>query len=257
MHIQYRLKTVSIDGEVNRPGIYELIPGEDINDLINISGGLKITAYLPRAQIDRIVPFDERDSIGAERVFKDVNLNHIIQKNQDFKLQDGDKIRISSILDQRQNSVTINGGVVRPGQYEILDSTTVKDLIIKADSLLGDTYMDRLDIIRINPDFSEQLITINLLKAMDNDPEHNIILKDMDVLNVYSTTKMISNEFISVSGHVEKGFVCPKENMTLKDLIFESGGFIDLDFKNRTYLERAELVRVSDKSLNKEIIRLI
>ena len=77
--------------------------------------------------------------------------------------------------------------------------------------------MDRLDIIRINPDFSEQLITINLLKAMDNDPEHNIILKDMDVLNVYSTTKMISNEFISVSGHVKNpGLYVLRENMTLK-----------------------------------------
>ena len=35
--------------------------------------------------------------------------------------------------------------------------------------------------------------------------------------------------------------------MTLYDLIFKSGGFIDKEFKNNTYLERAELItRVQD-----------
>ena len=64
VHIQYRLKTVSIDGEVNRPGIYELIPGEDINDLINISGGLKITAYFQELKL--IVSFHSMKEIQSE-----------------------------------------------------------------------------------------------------------------------------------------------------------------------------------------------
>ena len=41
--------------------------------------------------------------------------------------------------------------------------------------------------------------------------------------------------------------------MTLFDLIFKSGGFLDERFKSLTYLERAELVRVNINSDDKEI----
>ena len=42
--------------------------------------------------------------------------------------------------------------------------------------------------------------------------------------------------------------------MTLYDLIFKAGGFLDEEFKKRTYLKRAELVRVLEDSDEKEII---
>ena len=58
--IPQRLKTISIQGAVKRPGIYELKNDETLSDLFEIGGGLKNTAYLDRAQIDRIVPFEER-----------------------------------------------------------------------------------------------------------------------------------------------------------------------------------------------------
>ena len=50
--IPSRLNTVSIEGEINRSGIYELRPEESLADLIAIAGNLKITAYMDRAQID-------------------------------------------------------------------------------------------------------------------------------------------------------------------------------------------------------------
>ena len=36
--------------------------------------------------------------------------------------------------------------------------------------------------------------------------------------------------------------------MTLYDLIFKAGGYIDEEFKKRTYLDRAELVRKLEDS---------
>ena len=44
-----RLKTVTIEGEINRSGVYELKPKESLGDLINIAGSLKITAYMDRS----------------------------------------------------------------------------------------------------------------------------------------------------------------------------------------------------------------
>ena len=57
--IPKRMKSISIDG-VNRPGIYELKQGEGLKDLLTIADGLKITAYLDNAQINRIIPFKGR-----------------------------------------------------------------------------------------------------------------------------------------------------------------------------------------------------
>jgi Periplasmic protein involved in polysaccharide export len=48
-----RVKTISIRGQIKRPGIYELKDNEGLKDLIDIAGNLNITAYLKRAQISR------------------------------------------------------------------------------------------------------------------------------------------------------------------------------------------------------------
>ena len=102
--------------EVNRLGIYELKGEETLNDLISICGGLKITAYLERAQIDRIVPpFDERESLGMDRMITDVKLGNVLNGGKKFQLQDGDNIQIFSVLDSRENAVEIIGAVSRPG----------------------------------------------------------------------------------------------------------------------------------------------
>ena len=103
--IPKRMKTVTITGEINRPGIYEPDEDEDLMDIIEICGGLKVTAYLDRAQIDRIVPFNQRTEIGMDRMFTDVDLSFLMKSEETFKLQDGDRINIFSVQDQRQNVV--------------------------------------------------------------------------------------------------------------------------------------------------------
>ena len=65
--IPKRKKTITILGEVNRPGIYELKDKESLSNLISMAGDLKVTAYLDRAQIDRIVPFNKRKEMGMDR----------------------------------------------------------------------------------------------------------------------------------------------------------------------------------------------
>ena len=80
--IPRRLKTVSIAGEINRSGIYELKPEESLVDFITMAGDLKVTAYLDRAQIDRIVPFENRKELGMDRMYIDVNLERV-QKAED------------------------------------------------------------------------------------------------------------------------------------------------------------------------------
>ena len=143
------MKTVSIEGEVNREGVFELKDEETLKDLIKIAGDLKVTAYMNRAQIDRIVPYNQREETGMDRMIMDIDLLEILNTDIDYLLQEGDKIQIYSIMDLRPNAVNIQGSISRPGTYDIGDSLYLSDLINKADSLLGDAYMKRVDVIRV------------------------------------------------------------------------------------------------------------
>ena len=253
--ISKRLKTIGISGQINRSGIYELKDNETLKDLIGIAGDLNVTAYLGRAQVDRIVPFEERAQIGMDRVFIDVNLEEILYSKDDFELKDGDKIKIFSVLDLRQNTISISGAVTRPGQYDLGDSLSLKQLIEKAEGLLGDAYDDRVDIVRTNPDNTEKLIKLNLKEVLSEDINQNIYLNSLDRIRIYSRSEMIDEKTVSIDGHIKRpGKYLLQDNMTLYDLIFKADGFLDELFKSETYLKRAELIRLNRLSNEKEII---
>ena len=57
---------------------------------------------------------------------------------------------VFSVFDLRSNVVNIKGAISRPGNYDIGDYLSLNQLIKKADGLLGDAYLDRVDIIRTN-----------------------------------------------------------------------------------------------------------
>ena len=79
--IPSRGKTVSIRGKVNRDGIYELKENEGLNDLIQLSGGLSVSAYTRRIQINRIVPEDKRDMLEMDRMLVDVDPHSILLRS--------------------------------------------------------------------------------------------------------------------------------------------------------------------------------
>ena len=41
--------------------------------------------------------------------------------------------------------------------------------------------------------------------------------------------------------------------MTLYDLIFKAGGFLDEEFRKQTFLERADLIRLNDDNITRSI----
>ena len=251
-----RMKTVSIQGEINRPAIYELKKNEGLLDLIRTAGELKTSAYLNRIQIDRIVPFSQRDEIGLDRIIVDVDLKDVINKRQTIELNDGDQIQIFPIMDTRLNTVTISGNsVVRPGVYDLNEVSTIYDLIMAADSLLGDAYLDRLDIIRIKNDLTEELMKVNLQSVLDKDPNHNLQLHPLDRVLVYNYNQMDPQKSVSISGFVNNPGTYPLyENVRINDLLFTGGGFIDSIRLAQTFLGRADLIRFDEDRITRSII---
>ena len=253
--IPQRLNTVELKGEIVKNGKYEFKSDEGLRDLILIAGGLQSTAYLGRCQIDRVVPFEEREEKGMERMIIDVDLTDFFNSNKNIELQDGDKIEIFSINDIRKNIVQLSGSVLRPGTYHLSDSLKLSQLINKAEGLLGDA-MNRADIIRTNPDFSVELIKVDLKLAMGGDSKNDLFLKNFDRIKVFSSSEMIDTKSVSINGQVKKPGTYPLyENTTLYDLIFKTGGFLDEEFKKSVFLDRADLIRIDENGINFQLIK--
>ncbi len=219
IYISNRGKTISIKGQINRQGYYELNEDETMIDLIRIAGNLKVNAYTNRAQINRIVPNYDRKSTGMDRIVVDINLNKVLSNEQVVNLYDGDIVEIFPIEKISKNYVVLNSSsIARPGKYQLTDGMTLYDLIEKAGGLLNNAYKAKIHIKRINDDLTTKLITIDI--------EQNIDLEFLDEIFIYNNNE-IDNLFsnISIIGPVKKpGTYEFRESNTIGDIIISTGG---------------------------------
>lgn len=253
--IPKREKTIKIIGEVNRPGIYELKPEEYIDDLFSMAGGLKITAYLDRCQINRVIAFENRIEPNNERKVIDVNIKELFQNNDQLNLNDGDLVIVFPISEQPRNAVTISGAVFRDGMYQLTPNMSITDLIDKSGGLIGDAYKERIDITRVGQLLNEDLIKVNLDSAFKDFEKHNLQLEDGDHVRVYSYSEMVTKNFVTVNGYVKKpGRFLLKNNMKISDAIFLAGGTIDDEFNKKVFYSRADLFRFDQNRINRKTI---
>jgi len=243
--IPLRGKTVSIQGEVKRPAIYELKPKEQFSQLLDYVGGLTADAYTKRVQIDRIVPFRHRKDPSIAREVLDVDLEPVLAGKRNIRLFDGDGIQIYSILNVLENAVSIHGAVKQPGRYELNRSVqTVRDLIRMADGLIGDAYQGKADLVRTRDDSTQVHISIDLARALEDHPTENLPLLPRDALYIYSTQDLVDTMSVQIFGEVRApGVYAWRDSMTVYDLLFLGGGLLDEQFLKEVFLERADLFR--------------
>ena len=127
--IPTRGKTIKVAGEINRPAIYEIKEDESFRHYTLLV--VFYPTYGGRAQINRIVPFEERgiNKNSIDRIILDVNLNDIFKNNGNVELLDGDSLTFFSISNQINNYVVARGAIRRPGDFQFYNGMKVKDLI--------------------------------------------------------------------------------------------------------------------------------
>ena len=212
-------RLVSIEGEVKRPGVYELLPNEKFNELINMAGGLLPTGYAKRIQITSVQP-------SIKRVLREVDLSVDPQPNPD--LYDNDSILVLPILEEVLNIVRLDGMVRRPDTYELTSQMRISNLIEKAEGVLGEAFFTRADLFRLNEDEkTTTVIPINLGLALQDDERHNLRLQQRDRLMVYSKfdVEWTAERIVSAQGAVENpGSFERSDKMKISDLIIQAGG---------------------------------
>ncbi len=255
--IPQRIKTVSVSGEINRNKIFELKEDEGFLDLIKMAGGIKTTTYTKRAQINRILPPDQRMAEGINKTKIDVDINNILSSKNDIELFDGDNIVFFPIIGREGNIVEITGAVRRPGRYDLKNGLSFIDLLDKADGLNPTAYLSRAVLIRTN-DFKtldQSYIDINVELALQNNLDHNVELKSGDQIQILDFKSMRFTDVVSITGHVKNpGPVQFRKGMRVIDLVFTGGGFENDQHLKNTYFDKAELY---EKNENGDVTDII
>lgn len=127
----------AISGSVNTPAIYELKGASTLNDLLEIAGGFSSLADTAKITVERVVDHQARKTL--EFPYDD--------SSRDLALQDGDIVRVFSIVPSFQDTVTLRGNVANPGRYPWKPGMRIRDLIPSPEALLTRRYwLDRAAI---------------------------------------------------------------------------------------------------------------
>jgi protein involved in polysaccharide export with SLBB domain len=198
-------------------------------------------AFTSRADIIRTLP-------DSSFEFITFNLEDALKDNstQNVKLMPKDLVRIYSKFDfVDKQFVSIGGFVKEPVTLPYANNLTLLDLLIKSGGLddpirKGSTFLQRGDIIRINPDgISSSIIKFNL-DSVYYKRISNISLAPGDKVILYKTNvNKVIDEYVSIEGEVfHPGKFKLNKNMTVMDLVLQAGGFTEEAFKKEAYLNR-------------------
>ena len=249
-----RHSSVKLEGEVNTESVYELKPGETMADLIRFSGGLRVTATLERFQIERIVPFERRTGIMHSKEVKEFRLGSVSNGKPEIypvTIKDGDIVSVFPISNILINYVNITGAVLLPGKYALKEDMTLGDLIRETGGVLPEAYLNKIHLIRINPDLTTKLFDLDLR----DDATMDFRLESSDRIEIYSIWELMEKNTVMISGHVKRsGWTILDRGAKVSDLILMSGGLEDEKFRKNTYLKRADLIRYNDDGITTRII---
>ena len=285
--------TVTIQGSVKYPDIYQLLPGERVTDLISNAGGLEEDSYLEQAMIVRTLPETK------ETLYIPINLEQIVNKEDhinNLELQYNDVLQIFSrteFLEER--SISIQGHVRMPGTFKSNPGMSLKTLLYLARGPKKDADLNSVELSVItNPgDVNQDSLGATSIVATDDSTQtsaqgggatdsngrrlvRRIAIQEdwesdptLDTIMVYPYTNVkiyskydfIFSREIQIGGAVNRSLTVPlRRGMSLKDLLYFAGGpREDADINEvelYQYIDLSEKGKFGVSSPRKEILRI-
>lgn len=181
MIVRYRTVRASVGGWVNRPGVYDLRPGDTVITLLNFGGGVVTDradlrrATLRKANSSELIPVD---------LFAILNR---ADTTQNYIVEDGDSLNIP----EANNRILVIGQVPRPNSYFYKEPMTVQDALAQAGGEIPTrSWLSRTLVIRERsgmPGVYDR-IQVDIVRFIRNgDSAQNIQLQPGDIVYVPET----------------------------------------------------------------------
>lgn len=244
-------ETVAVDGEVNRPAIYEIKGQTTVDDIVRLAGGLTSEGDPTRAALVRV---DDR----RERIVVNVPLNEAAGRSE--MLRRGDALRILRLRPTIDEGVAIEGHVFRPAAIAWHEGLRLTDVIGSIDELKPNADINYVLIRReVPPDRRVVAVSADLSAALRHpDSVENVVLMPRDRIIVFDTVsgrdQIVSplldemrrqsrleqpSAIVRIDGRVKARGDYPLEpQMRISDLLRAGGGLQDAAFVSKAELTR-------------------
>src|SRR5579872_5422941 len=215
---------VTVEGMVDRPGVYELLDENSLTDVLALAGGILPTAALCHIEVQRVEAHEKRTMLTLD-LTSDAGHEEIDKQLQAFKVQDGDQIHIFPIAAYNEDAIYLQGHVLRPGRYSYKPGMKVTDLISSYSDLLPEPAPHYAEIVRLNaPDFHPSVESFDISAALAN-PASAPVLNRLDTVRIFSRYDFERPPDVSVGGEVRSpGSYRTSGQAHLRDAIFLAGG---------------------------------
>jgi protein involved in polysaccharide export with SLBB domain len=215
---------VTVEGMVRRPAMYELNGENSLAEVLQLAGGVLPSGTLRHVDVERVESHESRTMLRLD-IPETNNQAQVTEALENFKVQDGDKIKITPILPYAGKTVYLDGYVSRPGKFAYSDGMKVTDLIKSYKDLLPEPSTTHAEIIRLaEPDYTPVVLAFNLGDALAG-KDQDVVLKPFDTIRVFSKYDFEDPPIITISGEVRD----PGDHLTngtphLRDAIYLAGG---------------------------------
>jgi polysaccharide export outer membrane protein len=247
--------TVSVDGEVHRPAIYEVGNERSVADVVQLAGGLTPEADTSKVALTRI---DAR----LHRVVLQVDLT--APAAESGAVRNGDLLHVARLRPTLDAGVVVQGYVFSPGAYAYRSGMRLTDVIRSVDDLRPNAdlhyILSRRELL---PDRRVAVLSADLIEALNaqgsaadvplmardrimvfdlQSSRDRVIQPLLDDLKLQSNISL-PDEVVRINGRANVPGEYPFESaMTVRDLIRAGGGLTDDAYGGSAELTRYEVV---------------
>ncbi len=255
---------VMLKGYVSRPGRYQFTDAMRVTDLLLPYDNLLPSYYGGMAEILRIEP----PAFRPEKITFDLQKAIDGDPEHNLPLKGFDEVRIFSRQEMEEvPEVHVTGAVLDPGTFRLYDRMTVKDLVTAAGNLKRSAYLAEAEITRSVPmgrETKSERFQINLEKALQGDPQHNLTLLLNDTLFIRGIPDYAEKISVLINGEVLfPGEYVIGKGEKLSSVLERAGGYSNEAYLRGAVFNREPLKELQAKRLEslifeqeKEIARL-
>jgi len=247
--------TVTVDGEVHRPAIYEIRNEKSVADVVQLAGGLTPEADTSKVALTRI-------DAALHRVVLQVDLSEGAVRTE--QVRNGDTLRVARLRPTLDAGVVVQGYVYTPGAFPYRGGMRLTDILRSVDDLKPNADLHYILIRReLPPDRRVIVLSADLTAAL-NAPGSAVDLpllardritvfdlqssRDRVIQPLLEDLKLQSNislpdEVVRIDGRANVPGQYPLEiGMTVRDLIRAGGGLTDDAYGGSAELTRYAVV---------------
>jgi len=243
--------TVSVDGEVHRPAIYEIRNETSVAEVVELAGGFTPEADTSKLALTRIDP-------SLRRLVLRVDLSTAAGRSE--AVRNGDALRVARLRPTLDAGVVVQGYVFTPGAFPYRAGMRLTDVIRSVDDLKPNADLHYLLIRReLPPDRRVSVLSADLSAALAAPgsaadvqllPRDRITIFDLQssrdrvIRPLLDDLKLQSNidlpdDVVRIEGRANVPGSYPLEpNMTVRDLVRAGGGLSDAAFTGTAELTR-------------------